>query len=310
MQELLIDKNLLKDLLKNIANFNKSLERVDFKFEEEDSTIYAIDGGNNLLKDPVLEFLGANFVRVGFYSDGFFEKRDFVIFDNLPLELKKRQIENIKELQVFGESDEIMEKLNEKEYHFEKYNEEESFSLKIRNLMEIYFLIKLSEKEGVVLRDGSFYLPDLSNFKKLVNKKLKNRENIGSVAKSSKVLRNKLLIKNVKEGVYKINSLISELYEENNFLFNFDIYLVSFRKKSYYQLESENLSLINKIYKDVKRGKNGYPRSLIMVDKLVKAKESLVKKKERAILRELYEDNEIKEILSLIKEDIFQIRKF
>jgi hypothetical protein len=301
-------KEEIKTILKYFSNFNYKFKEKEIN-ESSYEDFVAIDGGNNSFKDDLLNFLGCNYVSVVAYSDeGLLEKREFIIFEKAPLEIKK---EILKKLNLgFGEADEIIKKLEEKDYHFEK-NEENSFTLKIRNLLELELLAKYS-KEHFATRDGSFFLPDLINLKKEINKTI-NKENVFALAKSSKILRNKVLLMNLKENsIFEVDErLLKEFYNVENLL-DFKTYIYSYFK-SFYQLETneEKLNLvINSLKKQIKKGKHGYPKNLIMADKLAKASNVKIKNLERKLLALVYQEEELKSIVEIIKEKIFQIRQF
>jgi len=307
-EELLLDlKEEIKEILKFFSNLSYSFNKKEVK-EKESFDFVAIDGGNNNFKDDLLNFLGCNYVSVVAYSEnGVFEKKEFLVFEKVPYELKKEQIKKLN--LIFGDEDFILKKLNEKDYRFEK--EENSFTLKVRNLIELSFLAKYS-KNNLVVRDGSFFLPDLIGLKDIINKKI-NKENVFALAKSSKILRNKIILMNLeRNSVVKVDkNLLKELYETENLL-DFETFIYSYFK-SFYQIEAneENLDLvIGSLKNQIKKGKHGYPRNLIIADKLAKASESKMRNLERKILSLIYQENEIREIVEIIKERIFQIRKY
>jgi len=302
-------KDEIKKIIKYFSELNYDFSNVEIK-EKDSKNFIAIDGGNNAFKDDLLNFFGCNYIRVVAYSENkVLEKKEFILFEKVPYDLKREQIKKLN-LSIFGDEDLILKKLGEKDYHFEKI-EENSFTLKIRNLLELSFLAKYS-KDYLVARDGSFFLPDLIGLKKEINRAI-NKNNVFALAKSSKILRNKMFLINIdNNSVFKVDkNLLKDFYEAENLL-DFETFLYS-HFKSFYQLETleENLDIVlSSIKEQIKKGKHGYPRNLIMADKIAKASDIKVKSLERKLLSMIYQEKEVFEILEAIKEKIFQIRKY
>ncbi len=317
------NRDIIKDLIKELFNLTENFE---FKFFnnsfEENSYLTAIDGGNNFFNNPLLQFFGTSYVSVIAFNDSFIDKKEFILFDKCSLDLKRKQIKQIEELEVFGSSNKILELIGEKDYNNEQIEEENSFSLKIRNLLELAYLIKYS-KSSLVVRDGLFYLPDLINLKEIFLKKVK-QANIFSLAKKSKILRdfslNSFLIKLEKQNrknkslIVKINKDLLSKYYEDKFLINSKHFVFSYSPLSYYHLEipyeAEIKEVVKVLVNESRKGKKGYPKSLIMADKLVKASNNVLRKYENLVLKIFLEnlDENIKENLFLINKK-FQIRK-
>ena len=320
-----INKNqdLIKDLIKELLSLNKQFEVKYFNNSfEEDNYLIAIDGGNNFFDNFLLQSFGVSYVSVIAFNDSFIDKKEFILFDKCSLELKRKQIKQIEELEIFGSSNKILNLIGEKDYNNEQIEEENSFSLKVRNLLELAYLIKYSKK-SLVVRDGLFYLPDLFDLKEVFLSKVK-KENIFSLAKKSKILRdfslNSFLIKIEKQNrkdktlLIEINEDLLRKYYEDKFLVDTKHFIYSYSPFSYYHLEipieAEEERIIKSLINDCKKGKKGYPKSLIMADKLVKASNSVLKKYENLVLKLFLEnfDENIKESFFLIKKK-FQIRK-
>lgn len=318
-------REIIKDLIKNFKKeelFNFKKEKF-FYDSEKTNKIIAIDGGNNFFKNPILQQLGVSYISIIAFSDNLIEKKEFILFEKCSLDLKKKQLEKIKELEIFGDSDDLLKIMNEKDYKNEEREEEESFSKKVRDLLELSFLIKYS-KENLVVRDGLFYFPKLNGLKENFLKNV-NLENIFALAKKSKLLRdfglNSFLYKlentREKEEIFLINinnKKLEEYYETKNFLINSKHFLISFSPYSYYHLEVPLIGnekiILSSLVHEVKNGKKGYPKCLIMADKLVKATDNLVKKYENLLLKMVLEemDKDLKEIFYRIEKK-FQIRK-
>ena len=306
--ELIFDKTIIKEIAQIIEKLNFEINKLNLEIEQSDGVLSTIDGGNNYFKHEILKFFGASLINLALVKNEQIKTWSFVIFEKVPLKLKIKQLKNIDLIEEIGNAEEILELIGEKDYNFEKEEEEESFSTKVRNLLEISLLLK-EEKENKVLRDGSFYLPDLAPLKSKIVKKIKNKDNLMALAKSSKLLRNKLLISSLDKGLYKVNeTILNNYYSKENFLFDFPVYLISAVKKSIYQFESGNLENLGIIFKEIKKGKNGYPKSLILADKFAKASERKIKSIERKLLKTIYE-SEIREFLSEIEEKFYFIRE-
>ncbi|MEO2154190.1 MAG: DNA double-strand break repair nuclease NurA [Nanoarchaeota archaeon] len=304
-----LDSQTLKEIVYSLNNINFELNKEEIN---ENTCNYknfiAIDGGNNYFNDEILKYFGASLITLAIYSYDFVKTYRFVIFEKIPLKLKRKILNSLPFIKEFFDIDFLLEKLEEKDYNFEKIEEEKSFVLKVRNLLEISALLYYNRQDNIVIRDGSFYLPDLSPIKEELNNKIKDKEKIGALSKNSKLTRNKILINHIDEGIYRVNeNIIKKFYNKSNFIFDFPIYLVSFRKKSVYQLETSNKEIINLLKEDSKKGKDGYPYSLIMADKLAKASNSLTKKIEILLLKELYSID--KDLINELKNHIFKIRE-
>jgi hypothetical protein len=304
-----LDNQTLKEIVYSLNNINFELNKEEINENTCDyKSFVAIDGGNNYFNDEILRYFGASLITLAIYSYDFVKTYRFVIFEKIPLKLKRKILNSLPFIKEFFDIDFLLKKLEEKDYNFEKIEEEKSFVLRVRNLLEISALLYYNKQDSIVIRDGSFYLPDLSPIKEELNNKIKDEGKIGALSKNSKLTRNKILINHIDEGIYRVNeNIIKELYDENNFIFDFPIYLVSFRKKSVYQLETNNKEIINLLKEDSKKGKDGYPYSLIMADKLAKASNNLTKKIEILLLKELY--NIDKELINELKSHIFKIRE-